>query len=162
MKRVVLATISAVFILSAVSITVLAQKPQQTAPQTVTVQSVPLDATKIFNLVNEQRVLAGLKPLVRDARLDASAQAKATDMDVNNYFAHINPTTGVNGYTLIPNGVCSYKSENISQNWQIDSGVVSGWMGSKPHHDAILDDQYDITGIAVSGTKVTQHFCNLK
>jgi uncharacterized protein YkwD len=124
--------------------------------------SVPLNADVIFAKVNEQRVQNGLKPLVRDARLDASAKAKADDMRTFTYNKHINPTTGKNGYTYVFDyapGLCAYASENLSWDYQAENAVVDGWMGSKPHHDAILDPSYTISGLAVSGNKVVQHFC---
>ncbi len=158
MKKVWIFSTIAVVILLAVSFTVFSQKPVQNTPTAV----VELNADTIFNLVNEERTKAGLAPLVRDSRLDESAQIKADDMNANNYFAHINPETGVNGYTLIPSGICSYKSENIIENSMFEQAAVNGWMASKPHHDAILDAQYDSAGLAVSGNKVVQHFCNLK
>jgi uncharacterized protein YkwD len=124
--------------------------------------TVQLNADTIFDLVNNERTQRGLKPLVRDVRLDTSAQIKADDMAVNNYFGHINPTTGVNGPTLIPVGMCSYKSENIIAGWPINTGVVSGWVNSELHRDAILDSRYTLAGVAVSGDKVVQHFCIAK
>lgn len=121
-----------------------------------------LNPDVIFTKVNDERVKNGLQPLVRDSRLDTSAQTKADDMFTNNYYAHINPTTGVNGYTLIPNGMCSYKSENLSWNWLTNEGVVSGWLGSKAHHDTILDSRYTLTGVAIHGKIAVQHFCIAK
>lgn len=125
----------------------------------------PLNADTVFNLVNAEREKAGVKPLARDARLDQSAQTKADDMANNNYFAHINPTTGVNGYKLIPSGLCSYQSENINAALTNEEAVTE-WMNSEPHRNAILDQQYDISGIGLAWQGdyyiVTQHFCNLK
>lgn len=126
-----------------------------------TATTVPLDADTIFTLVNAERTQRGLKPLVRDARLDATAQAKTDEMVQLDYFAHDNPATGKNSAWDNPifNQICTASSENISAYHPNDKSVVSGWMGSKPHHDAIIRADYTLTGVAVSGTKVTQHFC---
>ncbi len=166
-KKVALIALITALLITGVTFTVLSQKPTQTAPETPTAQvTKPLNADTIFELVNQEREKAGLQPLVRDARLDASAQAKADDMANNNYFAHVNPVTGVDGYTLIPNGICSYKSENISE--MVDDygdnnlDTILGWMGSESHRNALLNADYDLAGMAVSGNKVVQHFCNLK
>jgi uncharacterized protein YkwD len=147
----------------------LGQKPVRTANKATTEQfkasSVQLNADTIFDLVNQERIKAGVKPLVRDTRLDASAQIKADDMANNNYFAHINPTTQVNGYTLIPTGICSYKSENIimiASSGDKNVSAIDWWLNSKAHHDAMLSPEYDVTGIAVNGIIGVQHFCNLK
>ena len=131
----------------------------------VTVQ--PLNATIVFNLVNKERVKAGLKPLVRDARLDASTQAKADDMVKYNYFDHVRD--GKHGYQYVfdyaPNQ-CSYASENISimndPSGDNNADTVIGWMNSKPHHDAMLNPDYTLTGIAINDNKVVQHFCITK
>lgn len=128
--------------------------------------TVKLNADTIFNLVNAERVKAGLQPLVRDARLDATAQARADDMVARDYFSHYDPVTGESLVKIKPAVTdCVDASENISKivgHADKNAGVVNGWMQSKPHHDAILDEQYDITGVAVNGNKVVQHFCNLK
>ena len=121
------------------------------------VDTKPLNADTIFNLVNAEREKVGLKPLVRDARLDATAQARADDMVARNYFSHNDPVTGEKMINKQEAG-CRF-SENISENWNTDSNVVSGWMNSKKHHDAILLAEYNTTGVAVSGSKVVQHFC---
>lgn len=125
----------------------------------------PLNATIVFNLVNKERIKAGLKPLVRDAQLDATAQDKADEMVRLNYFGHFNPQTGNNTAWDNPifKQICTASSENISRmddpNGDNNQDAVSGWMNSKPHHDAILDSRYTLTGVAINGDKVVQHFC---
>lgn len=162
----VIALITALLI-TGVTFTVLSQKPTQTAPETPTAQvTKPLNADTIFELVNQEREKAGLQPLVRDARLDATAQARADDMVVRGYFSHNDPITGENLVNIL-NGQkqCAISSENIGQTYSNpDDNIkqVSNWMNSKAHHDAILSTEYDITGVAVNGIKVVQHFCNLK
>lgn len=141
-----------------------AQKPVENAVKGVQTQSEPLNADKILELVNAERAKVGVAPLVSDQRLVASAQTKADDMATNNYYGHINPTTGVNGYEFIPRGICIYKSENI--NAAITSQeAVNEWLASQPHHDAMLDAKYSLTGIALAKNPkadwyyVVQHFC---
>lgn len=173
MKRTILA-ILAVLTISALTFTGLilyssqAEKPTESAINTPT---VPLNADTIFNLVNAEREKAGIKPLVRDARLDATAQARADDMVARKYFSHNDPVDGhkmVNDTNNLAqyNAIC-YSSENISEvvfGGTIDDNIssVNGWMGSESHRKAILDSQYDITGVAISSNKIVQHFCNLK
>lgn len=177
MKRIVL-YILAITAVSALTFTGLviyssqAEEPAKTAIN-APVEQIPLNADTLFNLVNAEREKAGLKPLVRDTRLDQSAQFKADDMVARNYFSHYDPTdektmNGVQkGYELTNHNTCENISENISQvviGGTVDDNVssVNGWMGSEPHRNAILDPQYDITGVAISGDKIVQHFCNLK
>lgn len=161
-KMVLVSILATLTLFVPVAIVSQAQKPVAI----VAPVSVPLNADVIFAKVNDQRMQNGLKPLVRDARLDASAQLKANDMATGNYFAHINPSTGKNGYTYAidtSGQFCSYVSENLGDithpEPDLNISMVSSWMGSKPHYDAILDDRYTITGVAISGTKVVQHFC---
>lgn len=127
-------------------------------------KTVPLNADRIFDLVNEERIRAGVKPLQRDKALDASAQTKADDMLVNKYFGHVNPATGVHGYTLIPQGKCNYQSENLAETKGFpDNNVqmVYGWMNSEGHREAILNPRYELAGIATSGGFAVQHFCDI-
>lgn len=170
-KLVFLSILAATLIL--VPAVVIAMRPQVTpykgAPVVVQapVASVPLNADTILNLVNNERVKAGLKPLVSDPRLVATAQAKADEMTRLNYFAHDNPATGKNSAWDNPifNQICTTSSENISNTAGYadnNTQAVIGWMGSKAHHDAILRPDYTLTGVAVSGTKVVQHFCTAK
>jgi uncharacterized protein YkwD len=158
-------------ILTGVTITVFSQKTPQTAPTQATepitepkpvVTVSMLDADILFNMVNEERAKVGVKPLIRDAKLDASAQTKADDMAIDGYFNHIDPVTGVHGYTLIPKS-CTYRSENITKSATTDRNraSVDGWMNSPPHKKALLDPDYELTGFGVNGDIGVQHFCDL-
>ena len=172
MKKAIVG-LTIVTLLLGVSFTVYSQNNEQTAPRTVTAQfipinpdpvkTVPADADTIFILVNNERMKAGVKPLVRDARLDQSAQIKADDMVNDGYYNHIDPVTGVSGYKLIPGNLCYYGSENLNngQTHYSSLSTVQSWMHSESHKKAILDESYDLSGIAISGDYVVQHFCDL-
>lgn len=158
--RVILAVISTAILLICASGLIYASNLKPIEPPKI---DHPLNATIIFNLVNKERVKAGLKPLVRDARLDATAQARADDMVARNYFSHNDPMTGENLVNILKTQKqCSGSSENIMNGWGTNTEIVSVWMGSKPHHDAMLKADYTLTGVAVSGDKVVQHFCIAK
>lgn len=138
------------------------EKPVQNA---VNAPQEPLNADKIFELVNQERIKAGVAPLIRDARLDASAQFKADDMATNNYFDHISPLTGKHGYELIKAEECTQGGENIIKVDDIggkNGDALKWWLNSKPHHDAILDAKNVLSGIAVNGNIGVQHFCQTK
>ncbi len=145
-----------------------AQKPVQNAVNAPQPISVPLDANKILELVNAERAKVGVAPLVSDPRLVASAQAKADDMVANNYFNHVSPVTGKHGYENIPKGMCVMSSENIQSSpkeGDNNHDAVTWWMNSKPHHDAMLDARYNLTGIGTAYNPKqdryisVQHFC---
>lgn len=171
MKRWIIATIAitALVITGLILYSVQAQKPVETATNAPTV-NIPLNADTIFNLVNAEREKAGVKPLARDARLDATAQTRSDDMVARNYFSHNDPVDGRkmidDQYYIDEWKMCKLGSENISQmedpTGDNNIDTINGWMGSESHRNAILDQQYDIAGLAVTGNKVVQHFCNLK
>lgn len=165
-KWILITLLATITLLVPVAYVTHALKPQQTNIQTP-VATQPLNADTIFNLVNQERVNAGLKPLIRDDRLNATAQAKADEMVAQNYFAHDNPITGKNSAWDNPifNQICSGSSENIGMtNGYANDNTeqLDWWMNSKPHHDAVLDSRYTLTGVAVNGNKVVQHFCVAK
>lgn len=140
----------------------LVADPVQHTAAVTTPQTVPLNADTLFDLVNVERTKAGLKPLVRDARLDAIAQERATDMNTRQYFSHRDPITGEN--MVKHKDYCVLSSENIANTPTVyDSDynqlIIQNWMDSKPHHDAILDSKYSLAGMAMSGTSVVQTFC---
>lgn len=167
MKKVFVLTIITALLITGVSITVFSQKTPEKPQYVAQNENIPLNADTIFNLVNAEREKAGVLPLVRDARLDATAQTRADDMVARNYFSHNDPVTNANLVDiLLTQKQCASSSENISQmeDHTGDNNIdtINGWMGSESHRNAILDQQYDISGIAVTGNKVVQHFCNLK
>lgn len=162
---VIIAVIMAIPLL-VVFLVILTPQTYQTAPTSVTEQ-IPLNADTIFDLVNAEREKAGLKPLVRDARLDGTAQERADDMTSRNYFSHYDPITGESLVDIKPIVTdCAEASENISnaiyQSPDMNKSVVDSWMLSKLHHDAILLADYDNAGIGLNGTKIALHFCNLR
>ena len=139
------------------------QATEQVNAPVVTVSM--LDADILFNMVNEERAKAGIKPLVRNEKLDYSAQQKSDDMAKYNYFSHDNPSTGFHGYDYIPRGMCpGYQSENITHSATTDRNKASmdGWMDSPPHRKAILDPDYEYAGVGVNGDYGTMHFCDLE
>lgn len=133
----------------------------------------PPDPTEMWELTNEARRKAGLPPVALDPRLNASAQEKANDMAVRDYYGHKSPE-GVEGYSLVYNhapGRCQYASENLTillVPTSYSREAIDGWMTStKGHREAILDKRYDLVGFGVAKDKhgnslVVQHFCQLK
>jgi uncharacterized protein YkwD len=165
-KIVTLCSASIVILLAAT----LASGPMRQPSSTTTGHhaiTIPLNADTIFTLVNAERTKKGLQPLIRDARLDQTAQARADDMVARNYFSHFDP---VDGHKMINDQKpgCTGMSENIGMtNGYVNDNDTQlygsgGWMNSKPHREAILRTDYTLTGVAVNGNKVVQHFCIAK
>lgn len=138
------------------------EKPVQSA---VNAPQEPLNADKIFELVNQERAKAGVPPLTLDPGLIATAQARTDDMVARNYFGHNDPVTGESLVKIkASNPQCIFASENIV--WikyktpqEDNQEAVDWWMNSKAHHDAMLDAKYTLTGLAVKDGKIVQHFC---
>lgn len=150
------------------TVTVVAQKQPEAKPVDK-YNDGPPDATEILELVNQERVQRGIAPMTMDVRLVKSAQTKADDMAKNNYFSHVD-STGKHGYSYIPEnapGLCYSDSENIGYggNTITSRSTYYGWVGSKPHHDALINSTYSLTGIAVAYGNdkiyVVEHFCQL-
>lgn len=174
MKRVIIVLVIIAILLAGAVVYSSSQQKPVTAPSTQATEPikpvvVPLNADTIFNLVNQERIKANVKPLVRDARLDKSAQARADDMVARNYFSHFDPVDNhkmVNDKDNLAkyNNIC-YSSENIikighdeDKNWH----AIDWWMHSQSHREALLNPEYELTGVAVNGIVGVQHFCNLK
>ena len=143
-------------------------KTAQNAPETVSqpISKAPT-AQELLTLVNTERAKVGTRPLVMDERLNQSAQAKADDMKANNYFGHVNPKTGKNGPTYVldvANGLCSYQSENITQNIYENSSkrAVDAWIASKNHYEAMISSDYDLTGFGIADNYIVEHFCDVE
>lgn len=137
------------------------------ATQTVEPESKPPTVDELLRLVNEERAKVSVAPLVIDARLNQSAQKKADDMVKNNYFAHVSPVDGREGYVYIKDVMpeCVQGSENIRDNDEYintSQEAFSAWVSSKPHYTAMIDGKYDKTGFGVSDDKIVEHLCAIK
>lgn len=146
-------------------------KPAVTASNVAHVKPNPPTRSELLALVNKERAKYGVAPLKESPILDKSAQWKATDEVNHHYFGHVKPgTTGNDGldYLNSLHPPCSYISENIV--WNVDptthkemdntaEGSVKAWIASPPHHKAMIDPRYTLTGFGIDGTQVTEHFC---
>jgi uncharacterized protein YkwD len=168
-KRFILpiALITALLI-TGVTFTVLSQKTPQTAPETPTVQVTEpkpvitvsmLDADTLFDMVNQERAKAGVKPLVRDARLDATAQERADDMATRNYFSHNDPSTGEKMIDKQDAGCM--QSENIALAATTDRNkhAIEMTLGSQSHKNAMLNREFNVIGLGIKDNYAVFHFC---
>ncbi len=171
-KNQIIATIGVAFYLAIAGVAIYstqAQKPVENAVKGVQQEvSVPLNADKILELVNAERAKVGAAPLVSDPRLVATAQSRVDDMIARDYYSHNDPITGESLVKIKPtNPQCIVASENINAAITNEEAVAE-WLSSKPHHDAMLDTRYSLTGISVAKNPKTdwyylvQHFCQVK
>lgn len=150
-------------------------QPQNTQLDQQTVGVSPPTREELLQLVNEERAKVGVAPLSADPMLEESAQWKADDMVTFSYFDHKRPGESVNNgldylakLDLEAGDRCSYIGENIVDNVNVETGepydntsigAVNAWVNSEPHHKAMIDPKYTLTGFGISGTKVVEHFC---
>jgi uncharacterized YkwD family protein len=111
--------------------------------------SLTQDEQLIVNLVNQERVKAGLKPLQVDYKLVKVARLKAKDMVDNHYFSHTSPTYGSPFDMMKSEGVSyRYAGENIAGN-STASGAMTAWMQSEGHRTNILNPNFTHIGVGV-------------
>ncbi len=109
-----------------------------------------IDQKSVIDLTNEQRQKMGLSPLSENLSLDKAAQAKATNMFSENYWAHFAPS-GKTPWDFIQGSGYrfSYAGENLAKNFYTSDDVVKAWMASPSHKENIMNPKYKEIGIAV-------------
>lgn len=118
---------------------------------------------QMFELVNQERVAAGLAPLVWDPELVPVARAHSQEMFEEGYFAHESPITGSPFDRLAAAGII-YRTagENLALAPTLDM-AHQGLMDSPGHRANILEPAYGRIGIGVvsspgRGSMYTQLF----
>jgi uncharacterized protein YkwD len=115
------------------------------APETISTYA-------IYNDVNAARRAANVPTLSLNPLATQAAKEKCQDMVTNDYYAHINPKTGLHGYAyaenLIPSG--KYFNENLNEGYSpTNQGWVDSWLNSLDHKTTMLDPSYTDTGLAI-------------
>ncbi|KKT89869.1 MAG: hypothetical protein UW95_C0003G0065 [Parcubacteria group bacterium GW2011_GWC1_45_14] len=108
----------------------------------------------VIGLVNQEREMAGLVPLVENGNLSRAAQKKAQDMLEKNYFSHTSPE-GLTPWYWIEKAGYDYKfaGENLAINFKTAEKQNKALMDSATHRKNILGEQFNEVGVAVaSGT----------
>lgn len=105
---------------------------------------------RIIELTNNERLKAGLPPLVGNGTLNQVAQLKAGDMFAFDYWAHNSPSGRTPwdffkeaGYRYL------YAGENLARDFMNSDAVVQAWMDSVTHRDNIMNANYREIGLAV-------------
>lgn len=107
------------------------------------------DEQAMFDLVNQERSKAGLRPLQVDMTLVRVARLKAQDMINKGYFSHTSPTYGSPFDMLKTYGVqYSYAGENLAGAPTVQS-AHNNLMNSSGHRANILNASYTKVGIGV-------------
>jgi uncharacterized protein YkwD len=110
-----------------------------------------------IDLINAERVAAGVAPLLRDETLVGIARARVADMVARGYTGHDDPVTGEQ---LARNMIraAGYASSYLGENWygsiQAPPGLVDtvmAWfMTDPPHAQNILSPNYAGVGVGIA------------
>lgn len=113
----------------------------------------------MYDLVNQERVKEGLKPLQYDRRLEKSAHMKACDMVNKNYWSHKDPD-GKNSWYMFEKFGYKYvvAGENLARDLKTDEEIVTAFMNSPTHEKVILEGRYEDIGLGKCGNITVLHF----
>ncbi|MHC4338581.1 MAG: CAP domain-containing protein [Planctomycetota bacterium] len=107
-------------------------------------------AQQLFDGINQQRVNAGLSPLILDDTATQVAFDHSADMQTRFFFDHVNPD-GLTPFDRMAAAGMSYSwaGENIAKGMGTPGIIVAGWMASTGHRNNILNPNYTHTGMGV-------------
>ena len=134
----------------------------QIAPQT-NLQPDPEAEVRMLDLLNQERVREGLRPLQADERLRQVARSHSEEMFRLGYFSHTSPRTGSPSDRLLRHGLLfRISGENLAYAPTVEL-AHSGLMASPGHRRNILTPEFTRVGIgAISaglhGRMFTQNF----
>lgn len=105
---------------------------------------------RIVDLTNTARVENGLGPLTVDARLSASAEAKARDMLDRDYFDHTEPGGEAPWHWFKEaEYIYTYAGENLGVHFNDADAIQQAWMDSETHRANILSEKFSNIGVAI-------------
>ena len=116
---------------------------------------------KVYEIVNQERIKAGVKPLRFNDKVYKAAMIRAKEC--HKYFSHTRPN-GKDCFTALSEvGVKqNYAGENIAAGFSSPKSVMKGWMQSSGHRSNILNPVFTDFGCGVCNTgEWTQFFCKV-
>lgn len=104
---------------------------------------------KMLELVNKERLEAGISPLEMDLELVRIARLKSADMIENDYFDHTSPKYG-DPFTMMQSFGVKYKAagENLAGDQTVEK-AHQALMNSPGHRKNILNPDYTHIGIGI-------------
>ncbi len=114
-----------------------------------------------LRLTNEYRMLMGLRALQLEMHLAQAAGGHSKEMQSLRYFDHTSPTAenrtpftrakkaGFEGCAV---------GENIAHGYRSPAAVHKGWLKSPGHHRNIVDEDWEVMGVANASDYWTQVF----
>ncbi len=105
---------------------------------------------QILALTNAERAAHGLEPLLLDEFASNAAYEHAWDMDLRDFFAHVNPDDEDPRDRLLRHGVAyEIAGENLARGQTSPEEVVQAWMDSPSHRENLLYPGWTHIGIGV-------------
>src|SRR5262249_5046967 len=105
---------------------------------------------QLFAMINKARATAGLPGVGCGPELAAAARAHSSDMLINDYIAHISPTTGSPADRVAKAGIdVTRLAENVGTS-STPEELHQGLMRSPGHRAAILDRKVTRVGVGVA------------
>lgn len=105
---------------------------------------------EVITMTNAERAKSGLTSLSQNPQLTQAAMAKASDMFLQDYWAHVSPT-GVQPWKFIKDTGYVYRhaGENLARDFSNTPDVLNAWLASPTHKDNLLNGNYTDIGVAV-------------
>lgn len=114
---------------------------------------------QIYAMTNVLRNLSDKKPLGYNDEVANVALGHSKDMEENNYFSHTSPSEGELSDRLKQGDVLySYAGENIAARYPDAGAAMIGWLNSKGHREALLNEEFTEIGVGVFRDYYTQNF----
>lgn len=120
---------------------------------------IPADCVAGMNAVNAMRVMCGLRPLLFDPKLCATAVDHSKDMERLNFFAHESPVEGKKTpWDRAARFGTTASGENIYMGSAVNMDAIKAWFLSPGHHKNMLGEGHKRQGVGRSGNHWTQLF----
>ncbi|GEB35731.1 CAP domain-containing protein [Brevibacillus parabrevis] len=113
-----------------------------------------------IDLVNVTRYRYKLPPLQWNEEAAQVARGHSLDMETNDYFDHISPTTGSSPFDRLKQANITYSmaGENIAAGYPDAIEAHESWMNSPGHRKNILEKDFTQLGVGVITDYFTQAF----
>lgn len=114
-----------------------------------------ITSEELLVLTNEKRQLDLAGPLTLNPQLNEAASQKASNMLLENYWAHNSPS-GKTPWVFVKNSGYKYvyAGENLAKGFTNSKDVVNAWMESTSHRENMLSQNYNDVGFAVTEGKL--------
>lgn len=103
---------------------------------------------RVLELINEERVQRGLRPVRYNGTLDNAAEKHADHMSIVGKMAHDGIGDGDPGERIRAEGFRNAWGENVATGQTSPEQVVREWMNSPTHRRNILDPNYSLMGVS--------------